>query len=258
MTQIIKKAKRLPDGGQSVMKLADIATQANEIILDARKAAAVIRTEARAKIETAREQARRQGYSEGFAEGQVHGMRDGERTAGDQARARIGDQSKQLLDLAGSILDKLGECGEGPYQLAADEVLEFAIDLSTKIVGQLARTDPSVARGNLMKAMKLAGADGEMIVAVNPVQLQELSRDFAEFVEVIDASGRARLVGDRKVAPGGVKITTARGVIDATVETQLDKVVSALSAGGLVRPPETPGKSNIAPQLRILDDDVSV
>jgi hypothetical protein len=56
-----------------------------------------------------------------------------------------------------------------------------------------------------------------------------------------------------------VKITTARGVIDATVETQLDKVVSALAAGDLVRPPEAFGKSNVTPQLRIIDsDDVSV
>ena len=256
MTQIIKKARRLPDGGQPVMKLADIATQANEVILEARKSAAKIRVEARANAETAREQARQQGYSDGFAEGQQQGMQDGARAGGDEARARIGDQSKQLADHAMSILGALEEAGDRPYQLAADEVLEFAIDLSTKIIGQFARTDISVARGNLVKAMKLAGADGEMIVAVNPVQLQELSRDFAEFVEVIDASAQARLVGDRQVAPGGVKITTARGVIDATVETQLDKVVSALAVGGLVRPPQASEKSNSTPQLRIIDSDV--
>jgi len=258
MTQIIKKTKRLPDGGQLVMKLADIATQANEVILDARKTAARIKAEARANAEIARRQAREQGYSEGFAEGQVRGMQDGVRAGGDQARARIGDQSKQLSGLAMSILVALEKAGDRPYQLAADEVLEFAIDLSAKIVGQLARTDTSVARTNLTKAMRLAHADGEIIVAVNPIQLDELSRDFAEFVEVIDASGRARLVGDRQVAPGGVKVTTARGVIDATVETQLDKVVSALTAGGPVRPPQASGKSNITPQLRIIDSDVSV
>jgi len=258
MTQIIKKTKHLPDDGHPVMKLADIAAQANEVILDARKTAARIKAEARAEAEIAGQQAREQGYKEGFAEGHIRGMQDGARAGGDRARARIEDQSRQLADLARSILGAIEEAGDRPYRPAADEVLDFAIDLSTKIVGQLARKDISVARGNLIKAMKLAGADGEMIVSVNPVQLQELSRDFAELVEVIDASGRARLVGDREVAPGGVKITTARGVIDATVETQLDKVVSALGAGGPVRPPQAPGKSNITPQLRIIDSDVPV
>ena len=258
MTQIIKKTKRLPDGGQSVMKLADIATQANEVILDARKTAARIKTGARANAEIVKQQARKQGYNEGFAKGQARGMQDGARAGGDQARARIGDQSKQLVDLAMSILVALEEAGDRPYELAAEEVLAFAIDLSAKIVGQLARTDISVARGNLIKAMKLAHADGEIIVAVNPGQFQDLSRDFAEFVEVIDASGRARLVGDAQVAPGGVKITTARGVIDATVETQLDKVASALGAGGLVGAPKASGNLNVVPNLRIIDSDVSV
>ena len=37
-----------------------------------------------------------------------------------------------------------------------------------------------------------------------------------------------------------MKIATARGEIDATVETQLEKVADALAAGGLTRPPEAP------------------
>ena len=258
MTHIIKHTKQLSDGGSPVMKLSDIAMQANEVILDARRTAAKIRGEARANAEITRQQAREQGYSEGFAEGEARGRQDGARAGGDQARARIGDQSKQLADHAMSILDALEAAAERSYQLAADEVLRFSMDLSTKIVGRLARTDTSVARTNLIKAMKLVHADGEITVSVNPGQLQELSSDFAEFVEIIDASDRARLVGDAQVAPGGVKITTARGVIDATVETQLDKVASALGGAGLVRPPKAFGKSNIAPQLRILDSDVSI
>jgi flagellar assembly protein FliH len=258
MTQIIKKSSPLPGGGQAVMKLSDIAVQANEVILDARKAAAKIRGEARADTEIIRQQAREHGYNDGFAEGQARGMQDGARAGGDQARARIGDQSKQLVERAMSILAALEEAKERSYQLAADEVLRFAIDLSTKIVGRLARTDTSVARTNLIKAMKLAHADGEIIVSVNPGQLQELSSDFAEFVETIDASGRARLVADAQVAPGGVKITTARGVIDATVETQLDKVALALGGAAATKSPDMPGRYVSAPHLRIIDSDVSI
>jgi len=258
MTQIIKKAKRLPDDAHPVMTLTEIATHANEIVLDARKTAARIKAEARAKIELTRKQARQQGYEDGFAQGQTQGIEDGARQGGDQARSQIVDESKQLADVAGAILAGLDEAGEQPYQLAADEVLEFAMELASKIVGSLARTDISVARTNLIKAMKLAHADGEIVVAVNPAQLGELSADFTEFVEILDASGRARLVADGQVSPGGVKITTARGVIDATVETQLDKVAKALSAGGPVRPPHISGKPKPAPHLRIIESDDSI
>ena len=150
------------------------------------------------------------------------------------------DQSKQLTEVAGAILAGLDEAGDQPYQLAADEVLAFAIELSAKIVGRLAAADISVARRNLIKAMRLAHSGGEIIVSVNPGQLEELSGDFTELVEVVNASGRARLLGDEQITPGGVKIATARGEIDATVETQLEKVADALAAGGLTRPPEAP------------------
>jgi flagellar assembly protein FliH len=259
MTQVIKKTKQLPAGdARPVMMLADIAKQASEVVLEARKTAARIKTEARADAEVAKRQAREQGYNEGFAEGQAHGIQDGARTATDQARASVDDRARELADQAMSILVALKESGERQYQHSADEVLSFAIDLSTKIVGRLARCDISVARGNLIKAMKLAHAEGEIIVSVNPGQLQALARDFAEFVETIDASGRAKLVADTRIAPGGVKITTAKGVIDATVEMQLDKVVSALGAGGLVCSPQVSGKSNVVPHLRIIDSDVSI
>ena len=258
MTQIIKKSRPLPDDANPVMKLSDIARQVNEVVLDARKTAARIRSEARENAETARKQAHKQGYDDGFAEGQAHASEDQARQVEAQVPASIEDESKALAEAAAVILAGLDETGDQPYQLAADEVLAFAMDLSSKIIGRLARTDISVAKTNLIKAMKLAHADGEIIVSVNPGQLQELSHDFAEFVEAIDASGRARLVGDVQVAPGGVKITTARGVIDATVETQLDKVASALCAGGLVKSPEASGKPTAVPHLRIINDDVSV
>ena len=255
MTRIIKQAKRPVSGDPPVMKLADIAAQANDIILDARKTAAKIKAEARANAEIAKQQAYRNGHAEGLTEGRAQGAREGASQAIDQARTQAKEQSKQFVDLVGVVLAGLDEASEARYKLAADEVLAFAVDLSEKIVGRLARTDLSVARTNLIKAMKLAHADGEIIVAVNPVQLQGLTRDFAEFVEAVDASSRARLVGDAQVAPGGVKVTTARGVIDATVQTQLDKVARALSAGGLVGSPETGGNSNPIPHLRIIDND---
>jgi flagellar assembly protein FliH len=258
MTQIIKNSKAIAQGDQPVMKLTEIASQAKEIVLDARKTAARIRGEARANAELAKKQAYTQGYDEGLVQGRAQGKEDGARQAESQTRSHIADQSKQITDVASAILAGLDEAGEQSYQLAADEILAFAIDVSAKIVGSLARTDISVARTNLIKALKLAHVDGEIIVAVNPGQLQELSADFTQFVDAVDASVRARLIADPQVAPGGVKIATARGVIDATVETQLDKVASALASGGLIGSPEPQAKTNGIPHLRIIDDDVSI
>jgi hypothetical protein len=41
-------------------------------------------------------------------------------------------------------------------------------------------------------------------------------------------TGRIRWVADEAVAPGGVKVLTRRGQVDATIQTQLDNVAEAL------------------------------
>jgi len=266
MTRIIRNDSAAGKTDLPVMKLADFARQAREVILDARKDAARIAAEAREKAETIRQEAARQGHRDGFAEGQRQGRQSGEQAAADQARTQLADERRRLAAEARSILTALEDSASEAYRPAADEVLRFAIDLAGKIVGRLAVSDISVARTNLIKALRLSGrgCGGEITVAVNPDQLHELTRDFADFVEAMNVSERSRLVADPKVSPGGVKITTARGRIDATVEAQLDKVASALAAGGLAdSSPKDPGRNkdskfNVAAHMRTVDIDVPV
>jgi len=253
-----------------VMKLADFARQAREVVLDARKEAARIVAEARRKGDILKTEAARQGHDQGFAEGQRQGRQRGERTAADRARTQFEENSARVLERADAILDSLETSRSDACGPAADEVVHLAIDLAGRIVGRLAIRDISVARTNLAKAMRLigSGSGGEITVAVNPAQLAELRDDFADLIEAMNSPGRSRLVADPGVSPGGVQITTARGRIDATVEAQLDKVASALAAEGLADSPgiETCGKAcgkkarklDVTQPLRIVDSDVSV
>jgi hypothetical protein len=49
-----------------------------------------------------------------------------------------------------------------------------------------------------------------------------------ELAESLNCAGKVRLVGDETISPGGAKLQTAGGEIDATIETQLSNVVEAL------------------------------
>jgi len=264
MTTIIRNAAESTAADLPVMKLADFARQAREVILDARKEAARIVAEARQKAEALKQEAARQGHEEGLAQGLRQGRENAEQAAAGEARARLDEDRGRTLERADAILTALESSASEACGPAADEVLRFAMELARKIVGRLAVTDISVARTNLAKAMRLSGSGSEVIVAVNPRQLEQLREEFADFVEAMNLSGRSRLIGDSRVGMGGVKITSARGRIDATVEAQLDKVASALAAGGVACPPRiAPGeknarKFNVAEHLRIVDTSVSV
>ena len=90
------------------------------------------------------------------------------------------------------------------------------------------------ARENLTKALELAKRSTEITVAVNPDQLDRLRRHWPQLAESLGFDGRIQWVPSEGVSPGGVKIRTRRGQIDATIETQLANVAEALlgPAGG--------------------------
>ncbi|MDP7162166.1 MAG: FliH/SctL family protein [Phycisphaerae bacterium] len=238
MTQIIK-GMRQSGGGADVLRLADFAEQARQVILNARKQAAKIATDAQEKAQALRQEATDQGYRQGFARGQSEGYADGRGRADEEVRVRLAEEANELADLARLILESLQASQRQMQQNNAEEGLEFALELAGKIVGKLAVTDIEVARRNLAKALELASRSGGIItVQVNPEQLAQLTDRFRDFTEAMGLGRQVSMVGDLRVAPGGVKVLTARGEVDATVEAQLARVADALLSGAK---PQTPG-----------------
>ena len=239
MTQIIKGMRQSGGAGADVLRLADFAEQARQVILDARKQAAGIVAEAREKAHALRQEATDQGHQDGFARGQSEGYADGRGRAAEEVRVRLAEEANELADLARLILEGLQASQWQMQQHNAEEGLRFALELAGKIVGKLAVTDIEVARRNLAKALELASRSGGIItVQVNPEQLAQLTDRFRDFTEAMGFGRQVSMVGDPRVTPGGVKVLTARGEVDATVEAQLARVADALLAGAK---PQTPG-----------------
>ncbi|MDP7637539.1 MAG: hypothetical protein QF577_08335, partial [Phycisphaerae bacterium] len=181
MTQIIK-GMRQSGGGADVLRLADFAEQARQVILNARKQAAKIATDAQEKAQALRQEATDQGYRQGFARGQSEGYADGRGRADEEVRVRLAEEANELADLARLILESLQASQRQMQQNNAEEGLEFALELAGKIVGKLAVTDIEVARRNLAKALELASRSGGIItVQVNPEQLAQLTDRFRDF-----------------------------------------------------------------------------
>ena len=236
MTRIIKAEQSNaapPDA--ATLHLKDFAQEARAIVLDARKEAARIATEARDAAEEIKRRTGEEGYCEGFARGQNDGYADGHRRAQDEGRQRLAADAGELVALAGRIVRELADAREELMHQARQEMLELALELAEKIVGRVAAADIQAALANLTKVLELAGGRGEVVVRVHPGQLEQLRRHCAELVEALSLPGVVRLVGDEKIEPGGVKlVTSGGGEIDATIRTQLRNVVDALVGAGTV------------------------
>lgn len=201
----------------AALKLTDFAAEARDIVLEARKDAARIVTDAQAKADELLADAERRGYDEGFKRGQADGHAEG------QEAAAAHRAPAELLELARRAVDELHRATE---QLPR-QVLAFAVEIAEKIVGEVAG-DIRSARANLVKVLELGGGYREVTILVNPSQLAALREHCREVVEAMSFRGTVHLVADESVGRGGAKLVSGQGQIDAGIATQWDAVVKAL------------------------------
>ena len=228
MTRIIKAEDGASQAG--VLNLADLAQEARSIILDARKEAARIVAEARTKADEAHAGAGQKGYGEGFARGREEGYAHGKRQAHQDAQESLSADMSALADLARRIVGEMAGQRNELVEQARQELLEFALELAAKVVGEVAVGDVAAAKANLQKVLTMAQGQAQVTVKVNPQQLDDLKRHCRPVLEAMSSGLAVELVGDPEIAAGGLKLHSGRGVIDATIGTQLRNIASALLA----------------------------
>jgi flagellar assembly protein FliH len=229
MARIIKAGETAPlQARATAMSLSELADQAREIVLEARKDAARIAADARAAAEQVRADAARKGYEEGFARGQNDGYADVAQNAEVQARRQFDEEFSDVVELARKVVDRVEAARRELLEQARREMLGFAVELAEKIVSRVAATDIAAAEANLAKVMELVRPGGEIVVKVHPEQLEAIRRCGSQLADTLGARRTIRMEADERVERGGVKVTTADGEIDATLRTQWDNVVSSL------------------------------
>ena len=214
------------------LHLDDVAAEAKRMIRYAQRQADRIVAMAREEAETARLADDQAGYSEGLARGRREGYAEGRQAGLQEAQQQFRTQADELLALLKQIVSQLEDARREILQSGRTELLELAVALARKIVGVVAVRDIEAARINLAKVLEARGAAGEITLKVNPGQLRSLREYCKELDEGMGRESPVQLEADERVGPGGVKLQTPGGEIDATIETQLDNVVSALLGPG--------------------------
>ncbi len=213
---------------RAIRGLSGLAVEAQTVMLDARQQAARVLAEARSRADASREAAVAKGYAEGFARGSSDGHEDGFNKSLAEGRQMMAEQSAEMIVQLRAIVRELTGARDEMLHAGRCELLDFALELAAKIVGHVAVRDIAAARQNVRKVLELADRHRELCVKVNPLQLEALAEHLPELTDALGHGGRVRLMGDATISPGGAKVHTDGGEIDATIETQLDNVVEAL------------------------------
>ena len=162
-----------------------------------------------ADLEALEEQARAEGYAAGYAEG----------------RAQADAEAARLRGLAD---DLAGSAGRAEEELA-EAVMKLALGVARQVIRERLRAKPELLLGVVREALQsLPMVNEHPRLVVHPANAALLRA----YMDEDSALLGWRLHEDETVTPGGCRLETAHGEIDASLEARWQRALAAIGREG--------------------------
>ena len=221
------KAQHAPASLQP-FSMKDVEEAARGILLRARRQAEQLLAAAQQEGEALKEQARadgtREGFEQGFAEGAQQGAESGRQQAMEEHRAQLADAVRSLTTAAAELDARRHELETE----ALREVVSLSAAIARRVTKRQGLIDNEVLAANLSEAMRLAVGAADVRLAFHPEQRKTLEAALPLLRIEWPSLRHVELVEDATLSPGGCRVFTRGGRVDADLGEQLDRVIDEL------------------------------
>jgi flagellar biosynthesis/type III secretory pathway protein FliH len=196
-SRVLKKGCSAPTAGGAADELVEAARErAGKIVAAAESEAEALRAGAAEGVERARRAAVEAGYAEGLARAAA-------------ALALVAEARAERLAALDSV------------------VVEVALDVARRIIGQELAAAPGAAVEMGRRALRAAAGCGDVVLRVAGADLAAV-REAGDALARLVERGSLTLLEDHSLAPGEVVVESAAGRVDARVDAQLEAFRRAL------------------------------
>jgi flagellar assembly protein FliH len=166
--------------------------------------------------------------ADGRRDGLEQGRQEGTQAGAQQALTQHKDQLTTLVNALSGAAAELDASRAELESEALREVVALSTAVARRVTKRQGLLDEAVLTENLREAMKLVCHAADVRIVVHPSQKAVLDAALPQLRLAWPALKHVELIDDASVAPGGCLIATARGMVDADLDAQLDRVVNDL------------------------------
>jgi flagellar assembly protein FliH len=211
--------------------MADIEQQARAMLQQARQRAAQIVSQAHAEAAQIKEQVKAGALVDGLKQGLLEGREKGRTEGHDAAIAENRQALQHLIVQLTSACQQLEAARQELQSNVVEELIQLAVSIAQRATKRLSELDPQVAVANVSEAVKLAVHAHAVRIAVHPSQRATLEDLLPRMRLHWPKLEHVELVDDDTLSPGGCRVYTGGGVIDASLETQIARIAQDLVPG---------------------------
>lgn len=222
------KANVPPAAGLTPFSLADIEQQAQAILEQARtKAAQIIATAQKTGHELHR-RSHAEGLTAGYRDGHAKGVAEGQKSGHDEAILQTQEQLAQAIATLNNATSEFdGRRREFEAALETD-VVQLSIRIAESISKRMGRLDASVLTANISQCLRLVTEPHQLRIAIHPTQRAVLDDAMPRLKLEFATLQSLEIQEDQTVAPGGCRLFTRQGLIDADLQSQINRISEEL------------------------------
>ena len=128
-----------------------------------------------------------------------------------------------------SQIIKFAGAEQAVFDAIAPEILAISIDIAKKIIKTEVQQNPDLIIANIQECLKeLSKEETKVMLKLNPSDVANVKQQIPTMLENAGLDVKIMIVPDASITQGGGIIQTTNGIIDVTIDTQVDIITKAL------------------------------
>jgi len=115
------------------------------------------------------------------------------------------------------------------FDAIAPDLIELALEIAKKIIKHEVQTDPQIVIDTVFDILKTIPKNEPKInIKVNPAQAPYIKENMPNQLTLLGVESKVTVLADDNITEGSCIVQTNNGVVDASIEAQLDIIQNAL------------------------------
>ena len=115
------------------------------------------------------------------------------------------------------------------FDAIAPDIIEISLDIARKIIKHEVQIDPQIVIDTVMEILKnIPKNEPQITIKVNTTQAQYVKDTLPEQLTLLGVESKLNIVADDNITEGSCVVQTNNGVVDASIDAQIDIIQKAL------------------------------
>lgn len=126
-------------------------------------------------------------------------------------------------------LKKFMKAREEVFEYIAPDLLEICVDITKKIIKKELESDPQVLINTIIDVLKTVSKnEPKIVIKVRPQAVQFIKDTIPNITYQYGIDSKISIIADPSIEDGGCVFQTNNGIVDASIDTQLEIIKKAL------------------------------